>query len=122
MVSLNVMMIWKMKMNLCVIQLLIRRFPFDTKNPVGYFVACSLQYMHLGYEFFLLSNLTILGIGSFIMALTIIKDLKRILRAINAECSKKRSKIKRLEALRHIREYVQMHSAVKQLSTMCSRL
>lgn len=100
----------------------IKRFPFDTKNPIGYLAACSLQYAHLSYEFFFLANLVTLGVGSFFMALTVIEDLKGILRSINDQCTKKRSMKKRLEALNQLREFVQMHSIIKQLSTETTRL
>lgn len=98
------------------IKLKTPRFPFDTKNPIGFLVACSFQYTHLGYECFFISNLVTLGLGSFILALTAIKDLKGILRSMNDQCTNNRSKRKRLEAYKHLREFVQMHSALKELS------
>lgn len=71
--------------------------------------------MHLGYECFFLSNLVTLGLGSFILALTAIKDIKQILRSMNDQCTKNRSRRKRLEAVKQLREFVQMHAALKEL-------
>lgn len=98
------------------IQLKIRRFPFDTKNPIGYLAACCLQYIHLAYETFFISNLVILAIGAFLFALTTIKDLRGILRSIDASCAKCKTEKNRLEILNQIREFVEMNSALKQLS------
>lgn len=83
---------------------------------MGYLVACSIQYVHLAYEAFFISNLTTLGLGGYLLAMASIKDLKSILHSIDKHCAKHKSKKKRLEALTQVREFVEMHSALKQLS------
>lgn len=90
-------------------------FSFDTKNPFGYLCACSLQYVHLAYEAYFVSNLSTLGIGAFLFAMAAIKDLKRILRSTDAQCAQCETEENWIKALNQIREFVQMHSAVKQL-------
>lgn len=92
------------------------RFPFDTENPFGYLAACSLQYIHLAFESFFVSNLISLAIGAYLYAMTAIDDLKGILRSINVNCVKTKTNDERRLALNQIREFVDMHSALKQLS------
>lgn len=83
---------------------------------MGYLAAFSIQYVHLGYEGFFISNLVTLAIGGFLLAMAAIDDIKGILHSIDDQCTKNRSKKKRLQALNQVREFVQMHSALKQLS------
>lgn len=92
------------------------RFPFDTKNPEGYLAAFSLQYVHLAYEVFFVANLATLALGAFLFALTAIKDLKGILRSIDAHCVESKTTDEQLLALNQIRQFVEMHSGLKQLS------
>lgn len=48
--------------------------------------------------------------------MTAIKEMKDILQSINAQCAKNESKEQRLQALNHVREFVQLHSGLKELS------
>lgn len=93
-----------------------QRFPFDTKNPIGYLAACILQYIHLAYEIFFISNLVTLAVGAYFFALTAIKDLKDLLRSINDQCAVAKTVEERLQARNLVREFVQVNSALKQLS------
>lgn len=95
----------------------IWRFPFDTKNPIGYLVACSLQYIHLAYEAFFIVNTASLGLGSYFFAMTAIEDVKSILRSINAQCTENISTKGQLQALNQVHEFIRMHSTLKQLSS-----
>lgn len=88
---------------------------------MGYLAACSLQYVHLAYETFFMSNLVILAIGAFLFALTTIRDLKGVLNSINALSAKCKTEKDRLEVMTQIREFVQMHSALKELSFLSMR-
>lgn len=100
----------------CLLTSKIHRFPFDTRNPIGYLIASGLQFVHLAFESFFISNLVSLGVGAFLYALTAIKDLKNILRSIDAQCMQKKPMRERRQAMNQVREFVQMHSELKQLS------
>lgn len=72
--------------------------------------------MHLAFESFFVSNLISLAIGAYLYAMTAINDLKDILRSINVNCVKKKKNVERLQALNEVHEFIDMHSALKQLS------
>lgn len=72
--------------------------------------------MHLAYEAYFISNLVSLGLTAFLFALTAIKEMQSILHAIDAQCGKHKSKRKQLQALNYMREFIQMHSGIKELS------
>lgn len=72
--------------------------------------------MHLAYESFFISNLVSLGLGSFLFAMTAIKEMKGILQSIDAQYAENKSKEERLQALNQVREFIQMNSGIKELS------
>lgn len=65
---------------------------------------------------FFISNLLTLGFGSFLFAMATIKDVKNVLRSINTQCTEGKSKEEQIQALHQVREFVQMHASMKQLS------
>lgn len=86
------------------------RFPFGWKNPFGYLIALTLQYITLMYVFQFIALLVSLGVGVFLLTITMIKDLKRTVRALN--------KFNRNELLfmKQLYDFIQFHSIAKQLS------
>lgn len=94
------------------------RFPFDTKNPIGYLVGVVLQYNLLMYAAFIVACSASLGISSHLLVMLAIKDIKSILRSIN-ELSKTKSD-EQLNISKEFTEFIQMHSTMKQFSKFWS--
>lgn len=68
--------------------------------------------MQLAYEFFLLANLLSLAIGSFLYAVSVIKDIEYVLFSVNRFAQDKK---KRLETtLKWFAEFVEEQSATKE--------
>lgn len=88
------------------------RFPFDTKNPIGYLIAVTFEYMQITYEFFLLANLLSLAIGSFSYAMSINKDIKCVLFSMNAYATNKENQFQ--TTLIKFAEFVEEQSATKR--------
>lgn len=91
-----------------------KRYPFDWKSPVGYFIAVFLEYFVLGYQFFLNSCTLGLGIGAFWFAVTATKEIRRILYSIDDETKVNGKRSKKLIGL--FAEFIYAHGIVKQLS------
>lgn len=89
-------------------------FPFDTNNPIGYVVACSLECLLLWCSMHFTLAMISFAFGSFLSALTMIKDIKRSLHSIN-----KRAKSKQCDQLKVTKELadtMDLWSKTKQLS------
>lgn len=89
------------------------RFPFDTKNLIGYLVAIFIQYILLFNVMVSLKCLAIFGIGTCFMLFPLTKDIKNDLKAINRNA---RHKKKRLKTIDQLTQFVQFHSKLMQLS------
>lgn len=77
-------------------------------------MAVIIEYIILGYQWFLNSCTLGLGIGAFWFAVTATKDIRRILRSISVETKingKRSNKLKVFFA-----EFIDAHGVVKQLS------
>lgn len=57
----------------------LKRFPFETNNPLGYLIVVILEYIICGYEFFIVACTLALGIGAFWLAISVTKEIQRIL-------------------------------------------
>lgn len=90
----------------------IRRFPFDWKNPVGYFFAVTLQYISVVYFFIFTECVIFFGVGCFVFELSATNDLKNDLAAINNSARKKKNKF---QALSLVSDFIQSYSNLKQL-------
>lgn len=93
-----------------------KRFPFDLHNPFGYLIAFVIEYIMLGYEFFIVACSLELGIGANIFAISIIEEIRRILHSMNRKAHLKKNKSNKLKTL--FLEYIHAHAAIKQLSIL----
>lgn len=94
--------------------LVLLRFPFDCKNPVGYLIAIYMQYNMIWYMFYVIASLVSLGIGAFIYSVMGTDEIKRYLNSVNEYAMRKKNHLK---SLKQLAEYVDYHSEMKQLST-----
>lgn len=70
----------------------------------------------MAFESFFLGNLVALPVEAFLLALTAIKDMKNILHSINAQCMAKKPQREKLQALKQVHEFIQLHAGLKKLS------
>lgn len=89
------------------------RFPFDWKNPLGYFLAFTLQFLICTYLFILIACGFCIGIGVFMVLEPLIEDIKISLNSIS-DCVE--SKRKRSHISKQFSDAIHFYSVVKQLS------
>lgn len=65
----------------------LKRFPFDTTNPIGYSVAVLLEYGMCAYELFIVACTLSLGIGAFWFAISATTQFQHYLPMINDKAS-----------------------------------
>lgn len=94
-----------------------RRFPFDTKNPIGYSLAMLDESLMGLYALSALISLATIAIDCFLYVTTMAKDMIRMLNDV-----KRNTKVKndRPRILGQICEFIEFHSSVKQLSNNSS--
>lgn len=96
----------------------IKRFPFEWKNPLGYLIAIGIQYAITAYGVLIGACIISLGIGSFLYVIASTKCIRGNLFAIN-RCTNDSDK-------QHIWdqfiEFIQYHSRVKQFSRMLGNI
>lgn len=93
------------------ILILVQRFPFDWDNLRGYLVAVILQHGFLIYEYVIIACSFALLFGVYRIVLSATKEIKRILHSMNEEAQTKGNQLKIL-----LSEYIDVHTAIKQLS------
>lgn len=89
------------------------RFPFDTRNLIGYSIAGLMEYIvpfNIDLNIMCMINFAI-GVGSMLISLA--DDIKRSMNTLNASV---RAKGCKLEILYRFSRLVQFHSSVIQLS------
>lgn len=92
---------------------LIQRFPFDFKNPIGYTIDMTLQYMlALCIEFFI-ACMTSFTIGSHLMLTSLTKDIRSNLCSLKGNF---KSKTNRINIPKQLTDSVQLHLSIKQSS------
>lgn len=89
-----------------------KRFPFDTTNPTGYLVAFTIEYIVLGYEFFIAACTLGLGVGAFWFAISAAKEFQRFSPILNEKAQTNQSN----ELKIIFTELIDGHGVVKQLS------
>lgn len=89
------------------------RFPFDTKQPLGYSVASILQFLFTSCIFTITAVCVAVGLGTFLLAISLTKDIQNDFILINKNAKSKR---KRGHALKQLSELIQYHASAKQLS------
>ena len=90
------------------------RFPFDWKNPFGYFIAISFQAIIIGNSIRFMACAVSLPYGGFLYTFSINQDMKNDLRAINGMTNTKESQT--ADILKKFSEFICTHSDSKQLS------
>lgn len=91
---------------------LIYRFPFDTNSPNEYLIAFIFQYMMVLVAAFISLGVITISIGTSLMLVSIIKDLKADLRSLNENAKKGN----RLQIFKQLFKFIELHSNAKQLS------
>lgn len=91
-----------------------KRFLFDTNNPIGYLTAVTLEYILIGYTYFIVACTLALGMGLSSFAVSITKEIQRILHAINKKVQSNEDQTKKLMDL--FSEYIFTHATIKELS------
>lgn len=81
---------------------------------MGYSIAIILEYIILAYEYLLDACTLALGCGAFLFAISISKEIKRILRSISQQTQTKENQLRELKTF--FAEYISTHGLVKQLS------
>lgn len=95
------------------------RFPFDTKNPIGYCVAIVLQYALIAYNFFLLASMVSLGVGAYLFTISMAEYIKDILNAIN-ERTQQDDENKITDIGQQLADFIEIYSILKELSEIVS--
>lgn len=91
------------------------RFPFDSEhNPIGYFIAFVIEYLLIGYEYFIIACTLSLGIGAFWLAIPATQEIQHILHLINDEVYANENQSNELKLL--FSDFVNIHGIAKQLS------
>ena len=95
------------------------RFPFDWKNPFGYFIAVIFEYIVTVNAFILGSAMIPFGLGAFLIALAALEEARDDLKKINDSAKLKENQ---LETLTRLGNFTQIHGRLMQLSTFSREL
>lgn len=85
-------------------------------NPVGYATAILIEYILFGYECVIVACTLSLGIGAYNFAISIAKEIKRILRSINNVAHADDNRLNEMEIL--FSEYIYVNATIKKLSIL----
>lgn len=91
-----------------------KRFPFDTNGPIGYLIACIIEYISIGFTYYIIACTTAFGIGIIFTAISMTKELQRILQLINGKVHSNENQSSELSNL--FSEFIDIHGIVKQFS------
>lgn len=89
-----------------------KRYPFDWRTPIGYFVAIFIDYIIMGYAYFTVACTVTLGIGAYCFVISATEEVQRILHSIHQKAHSNQSSA--LNIL--LPKYIHAHRIVKQLS------
>lgn len=89
------------------------RYPFDWKNPFGFLICAALQYRMILHTLRLVASVLSLALGTFLFAISSVKDLKCELVSINEMAKRKKT---RLGVARKLYNFLEIHSDLKRLS------
>lgn len=90
-----------------------KRFPFDTKNPIGYLIATILQLVAMSHQACYIACFLALALGAFLFSSTLMEDVTGEINAINDDLRTKKSEC---HILQKFSALIQLHSDAKQLS------
>lgn len=89
------------------------RMPFDLKTPIGYLMAFALTYVMLKHVYVFASAALSFEIGCYLWVMEFIKDIKNHTNSLNATAKSRR---KRWQTMERLRDSIEFHSHIKQLS------
>ena len=98
----------------CPFFLVFKRIPFDSTNPIGYFVAVTFQYIALGFQYFVAACTLSLGMGEGWFTISATKEIQHILHSIDEKAQINKNRPNELNIL--FTEFIHLHKVVKQLS------
>lgn len=89
------------------------RTPFDWRNPIGYLVAVTMQYVMIMYLLSTVGCALVFAIASYLFSIAMSKSIKLNLCSINRKAG---DEIHRMRLMEQLVEFIEYHSRVKQLS------
>lgn len=90
------------------------RFPFDTKNPIGYFIAGICEYVAMITQAFVLMCIFCFAVGTTLLLISSAEDIKCAL--INLERSSKAKKNRSKIIMKQLLQLIELRSNAKQLN------
>lgn len=91
----------------------ISSYPFDWRTTFGYFLATTYIFILLTYALLLISGIASFGIGCNLLAITVSKEIKGMIKKTN---KKLKLKSERSLALSRFIDLIEWHSKCKKLS------
>lgn len=83
------------------------------KKPFGYIIAFAVQYTAMWYVHCNIACMISLAFGSFLVSMSVIKNIKNNIYSINKNV---KSKENRLQTFKKISNFIDFHATLKQLS------
>lgn len=96
-----------------------QRYPFDTKNPMGFLAANVILYVIVLVSIIILKCIVLLGVSTMPLLFPLTDDIKCELNAIQQSLKDKRHRSKMAKPLS---QFVQFHSDTRQLSGNFSQM
>lgn len=93
------------------INVLLPRFPFDWKSPMGFLLSTIITCALVQFGFTFMAHLISLGIGMNFFVVSFTEDAKQDFCAMNL----RHGTVERVNIYQQISEFVQIHSDAKQL-------
>lgn len=93
------------------------RFLFDWRNPIGYLIAVTIQYIQASYLFLFAATMVSAGIGYYLLGMAIATEIKVGLNSMSESAKLDENQLQMIEQLRDI---VEIHSFLYELSELYS--
>lgn len=87
------------------------RFPFEVKNPCGYTIAVTLEYIFTINVLFIVLCLLSFAFGTCLTLISLAKDIKYEMHSLNENASAKDGQLK---IVKQFSELIDIHSDAKQ--------
>lgn len=99
-------------------KIIVSRIPFDWKTPFGYVIAVAIQFFIVVKTLQCDGCLLSIALAGFTWAMSIGRDLKRILSSINENLMNQQP---RYQIQKQLIEFIDLHSRLKELSVQCTQ-
>lgn len=96
----------------------LERFPFDWRNPIGYLIVVTFEYIIYFYVCLIIACILGLEIGAYLFGISATKDIQRILHIIKINYEAQKYGIQASDLMKLFAEFINVHGSVKQLSTV----